>query len=113
MWKKLGGRKALFAALIIGLGFAVDFWTERGLTQNFVALCLGIYMALVTGNVVSKKVNVSKTNPAEKLDTTALESEVAAINEKIEATSDLLNTISRTASNTQKLILAARQSGNR
>lgn len=54
VFDKVGGRKALGGALVVALGFAVDFFVPRGLSEHFMMLMLGVYGTYVAGNSAGK-----------------------------------------------------------
>jgi hypothetical protein len=87
---EIGGRKTLITLLVIAVGCAVDLATERGLSQNLLAL-LGAVLGLYTaGNVVSKfSPEAAAVGPEQETgpgtDTTAIEQHLADINAKVSA----------------------------
>lgn len=107
----LGGRKFIFTLLIIGVGTAVELYTERGMTQNFVALLLGSAGIFAAGNSASKfiggKFGVGLPEGAVGPDSGEVIAAVQGLTERVEATGAALEAVALTSGNTQKLVKAA------
>lgn len=116
-----GGRKAIFTGIIIVVGTIVELKTERGISSNFVALLLGAAGLFTAGNSASKfiygKFNsegaVAPEGPesgtAGLAEVNELHSKIDQIQEQLAGTGALLESVTLSTGNTQKLIVAALQ----
>lgn len=91
MLEALGGRKFLLTLIVLIIGTVIEVRTERGISQAFVALALGLVATFHTANTVitNKTASVqdaeSKSIVDPKLDSRIddLQSSVAALHEGV------------------------------
>lgn len=117
-----GGRKAIFTGIIIAVGTIVELKTERGISSNFVALLLGAAGLFTAGNSASKFIygkfnsegavapeGETESGTAGLAEVQELHSKIDQIQEQLAGTSTLLESVTLSTGNTQKLIVAALQ----
>lgn len=122
LFAALGGRKAIFTGIIIVVGTVVELKTERGISANFVALLLGAGGLFTAGNNVSKYIygkfnneGAGSTEGGEDgniagiANVDELHTKINQIQEQLASTGTLLEGVTLSTGNTQKLIVAAMQ----
>ncbi len=115
IWEAIGGRKFIMSLVLIAVGTLVELKTDRGVSASFAGLLVGILGAFSAANALTtiKVPGLSDTPPTEPvapaapvIDPAILES-IKEIDNKINASADVLAGIVSSVGATNKLVNVA------